>query len=496
MSWLRWARLVSAVTTGAACSALPACSLGRPVAAEGKYAQRASCRYEVQLLGARPAAMSVTARCRGFAHSAFSAAEDAAVPHIHGVQDGAGDRLVQNGGRWELQDESWRSTISYRVDLEPIAREAESFDVALRVGASMVTTASTWLLQPEPHTERVHVTVSVAKPPDVDFVTGLSPAGGSYQLFAHEIHVATYAAFGRIDTFDSSLPGAGPNGAEASRLRVALLDGRLDAPHSDVVAWVRDCARAVARFWNGFPVRNTTVMVIPVAGRSGVVFGKVLPESSPGVVILLGEHTTPSSLFDDWVLVHELFHLGVPSFKGEGKWLDEGLATYYEPLIRARAGWMSEDEVWEQFTRAMPQGLPAVETSGLENAQAYREIYWGGAIVSLLADLAVRRKSDGRVGLEDGLRSVLQAGGDASEVWRLDRVTRLVDRTTKTRTLTTLTRAHARRGTRVRLKDVWQSLGITRRGNSVVLEQGTPKARLRRRLLFGTAEGARAITER
>ena len=47
--------------------------------------------------------------------------------------------------------------------------------------------------------------------------------------------------------------------------------------------------------------------------------------------------------------MHELYHLGFPSFQGEGKWLDEGLATYYEPMIRARAGLRTETSLWDEF---------------------------------------------------------------------------------------------------------------------------------------------------
>src|SRR5690606_33687893 len=113
----------------------------------------------------------------------------------------------------------------------------------------------------------------------------------------------------------------------------------------------------------------------------------------------------------------ELFHLGFPSFAGEGKWLDEGLATYYEPLIRARHGWKTEEGVWAEFVRAMPQAMRSGRVGGLEKSSSYREIYWGGAIVALLADLAARKQSNGQLGLEKGLRAVLAAGGNASEVW-------------------------------------------------------------------------------
>ena len=43
--------------------------------------------------------------------------------------------------------------------------------------------------------------------------------------------------------------------------------------------------------------------------------------------LLFGQETRPESVRDDWVAVHEFFHLGMPSFVGEGHWLEEGLAT-------------------------------------------------------------------------------------------------------------------------------------------------------------------------
>ncbi len=73
-------------------------------------------------------------------------------------------------------------------------------------------------------------------------------------------------------------------------------------------------------------------------------------------------------------------------------------ATYFEPIIRARAGWIDEQAVWDEFMRSMPQGLPAVGRIGLEKGESYRDIYWGGAIYCLLADLEIREKTGGRSG--------------------------------------------------------------------------------------------------
>ena len=80
-----------------------------------------------------------------------------------------------------------------------------------------------------------------------------------------------------------------------------------------------------------------------------MVFGKLLPESAPGIVLWIGSQADQTALRDDWVLVHELFHIGVPSFNREGKWFDEGLATYFEPIIRVRAGLYDAHSAWRDF---------------------------------------------------------------------------------------------------------------------------------------------------
>ena len=59
---------------------------------------------------------------------------------------------------------------------------------------------------------------------------------------------------------------------------------------------------------------------------------------------------------------------------------------------------------------------------------SFRGIYWGGAIIALLADIEIRRRSAGRQGLEHGLFALLDNDGHASEVWGLDDAVGVVDR--------------------------------------------------------------------
>lgn len=466
------------------------CSAMGRGAATGKDARAGQCDYVATLVESDPATLDVVVRCTGRELTGFTSAENAAAPHISRVRTARGEALGSEGYRWELPDEGAPVAISYRVDLEGIANEVGHFDVAERVGRSLVSPVSTWMLRPEPLDDGVPVTLRVKTPPGMRFATGLRRAGDGYALEAHEIRTATYAVFGTFDELHFELPGRERLGT--TRLDVAILDAPLDANRTALATWIEASARAVADFWGGFPVERALLVVIPVRGREGVLFGKVLPESAPGIALLVGQHTPADRLYDDWVLVHEIFHLGFPSFNGEGKWLDEGLATYYEPLIRARQGWKSEESVWAEFVRAMPQAVSRGHVGELEKASSFREVYWGGAIVVLLADLEARRRSSGARGLEDGLRTVLTSGGDASEVWTLERVIRLIDSRYESPLLAPLARAHAHRETPVDLDALWREFGISRVSDGVVLDDSAPLANIRKTIVYGPSGAPRS----
>src|SRR5690606_26402181 len=95
--------------------------------------------------------------------------------------------------------------------------------------------------------------------------------------------------------------------------KLVTLDGPLATEREAVRRWVGETALAVSEFYGGFPVQRAMLTLVPVTGRRGVLHGKVLPESSPGIAILLGSEARADSLYSDWILTHELFHLGFPS---------------------------------------------------------------------------------------------------------------------------------------------------------------------------------------
>jgi hypothetical protein len=364
--------------------------------------------------------------------------------------------------------------LSYVVDLAELAGHAHDFDTAARLGGSFMAPMSSVLLVPEPLTTDITVTVEVTAPSSMSVAVGLARAAApnTYQLMAHEIPVATYLTFGKLTQRTLEIG--------AARLEVTQLDGALDQSFDEIASWISTSARAVRDFYGVFPVPRASVTVIPIARRDSVVFGKVLPESEPGIAILVGQHAARKALYSDWILVHELFHLGVPSFLEEGRWLDEGLATYYEPIIRVRAGLHTETEMWSEFATSMPQGLPAFEKLGLEKADDRASIYWGGALACLVADVEARKREPRR-GLEVGLRALREAGGNASEVWSLAEVVGTVDRALAAPTLTPIVKNHVRRGTPFDLAALFVALGVHRNAHGVVqLSDSAPLAAVRR----------------
>lgn len=146
--------------------------------------------------------------------------------------------------------------------------------------------------------------------------------------------------------------------------------------------WVSDGAEAVASVYDRFPVSRLTVTVRVTRGMDvadGVTFDGRL------IRISVGEGVTKEILREDWRMTHEMFHLGFPTTDDGRDWMGEGVSTYAEPFARARAGQMSEEEVWRGFIEGFPNGLPRRNDRGLDRTPTWGRTYWGGALFWLMA---------------------------------------------------------------------------------------------------------------
>jgi len=250
--------------------------------------------------------------------------------------------------------------------------------------------------------------------------------------------------------------------------------------HAALMQWVRQSAAAVAAFYGRFPVSKTRILVTPRAG-SGVSGGRTWAEEGGLIRIRVGESSTQADFANDWVLVHEMTHLALPSLPDDQEWLEEGLATYVEPLARAQAGRLSDEDVWSSMVDGMPKGLPESGDQGLDRTHTWGRTYWGGALFCLLADLEIRRRTGNAKGLQDALRAIL-GGGNMENSSAIAPLLATGDRAVGVPVLEELYARQKDSPETTDLTALWRRLGVIPAGRTVRFDDAAPEAAIRRSL--------------
>jgi len=279
-----------------------------------------------------------------------------------------------------------------------------------------------------------------------------------------------YVEFDRLASTRMPVPGG--------EIVVAFAPGALALPRERVLEWIRSAATAVATYYGRFPASSTRLLLVPRAG-GGLSGGKAWGHGGAAVRVTIGEHATEAELGRDWVLVHEMTHLAFPSMRERHHWIEEGIATYVEPIARAQAGQLAPETVWAELAAGLPKGLPQAGDRGLDHTPTWGRTYWGGALFCLLADLEIRRRTGNRRGLQDALRAIL-AGGNMETHSALEPVLALGDRATGVPVLAELYREQRDKAVDVDLAGLWRRLGVRLEGRSVRFDDSAPEAEIRR----------------
>jgi hypothetical protein len=265
----------------------------------------------------------------------------------------------------------------------------------------------------------------------------------------------------------------------AARIDVMIERSSPDLPAQDILHWVKTAAESVTAYYGRFPVPHVSIRILPSQGR-GVRNGMTFGEPDSRITIRVGDKTSPSDLASDWMLTHEMVHLAFPSVDEKHHWIEEGIATYVEPIARIQAGNMKAEEMWSDLVRDMPQGLPQAGDRGLDNTHSWGRTYWGGALFCLLADVEVRRRTNNGKGLQDALRGILDAGGDIRKDWDLEEALRAGDRAVGINVLQPLYARMKDKPVAVDLPALWSQLGVQSDGSNVRFDDNATLAAIRR----------------
>lgn len=437
------------------------CTTARPVASPPPPG---SVVWEYDVSVADDAVLSVEATFRGPV-DALQLDDDAA-PFI--------DQLTRlDGSAWvpaSATDAGWAARcasnclVRYRVRLGAAAATLANVDSALSAGGAVFAPPSTWLVRPT--NEPVGVRYRFRVTPAASFVTGVRAGERGYEADVATFDEAAFAVFGPARHL-----AVGPAViAAAPGTRVS------DAA---ITTWATTSLDAVTRYLGKPPAERVTLLVAP--GTTPVMRGKTLAGGGPSLLVRVGTSIDDAALRDDWVLAHELIHVGFPRLDRAHAWFTEGLASYAEPVARAHVGLVTPEKFWDELIEGLPQGLPRPGDGGLDGTTETDRIYWGGSLWFLLADIAIREQTEGKRSLRDAVRGVvLPPDAGVEHTWPIARVLEAADAATGTRVFRELYDRHGVVvGPRVDLAALLTRLGVAKRDGRVVFDPKAPLARLR-----------------
>ena len=261
-------------------------------------------------------------------------------------------------------------------------------------------------------------------------------------------------------------------------LEVDIDSGQFDIGGPALMDWITRSAKAVTAYFGRFPVPHARVRIM-VSDHGRVSNGMSFGDGGAHCRISVGRHATPDDLLYDWELTHEMVHFSFPSVAERHHWIEEGIATYVEPIARASVGIVTVEQVWGEMLRDMPKGLPEAGDRGLDRTHTWGRTYWGGALFCLLADIEIRKRSGNAKGLQDALRAINRAGGTIEAEWPLARALEIGDRATGSRTLMELYAKMAFQPVAVDLIHLWGQLGVRRSAQGIALDDRAPLAAIR-----------------
>jgi hypothetical protein len=253
---------------------------------------------------------------------------------------------------------------------------------------------------------------------------------------------------------------------------------------SDIIwKWISDAARAVTAYYGHFPVVHCHLRIVATHGY-GARWGQASADpKTPSIYIRLGRDTRAEDLADDWTLTHEMVHLAFPNMAPSHLWIEEGLATYVEPIARYKIGVRTEKSIWLEWIQAMQQGQPKEGDRGLDFTRTWGRVYWGGALFALVADVEMRRKSGNRTGLRQALQGIADAGGTMKTWWTITDAFAAGDRAANTDVLSKQYQRMRAAPAPVNLDEIWSQLGVRIENGQVILDDRAPQAALRKAIL-------------
>lgn len=406
--------------------------------------------------------------------------------------------LVRRAERWpldaaagtlDLQAARSGDCVEYEVGIAAPGGDSRR-DALRRIDGAVVGPSSGWLWRPREPAAATTVRFDLPAGMQVS-APWPETASHTYRLTDTPAAWRDQIAVGLIERIDIPVTGG--------RLRLALLGSLREEDAGRFERWLSEAAAAVAGLYERFPEPHTQVLLLPAAPSAGAVpWGQVLRGGAPSVLFVVNPARPLGDLRADWTAVHEFSHLLLPFVSRRDAWVSEGFASYYQNLLRARAGMIDPADAWSNLWAGFGRGRAATRAQ-LTLAEATREmygpnlmrVYWAGAALALDVDIELRRRLPARRGLDEVLAALGACCLAPDRLWTGDELFAKLDRLAGTDFLQAMYRSYAESRDFPDVDAMFRELGIEPQGDSVRLAGGPAEAALRAEL-----DGSAAATAR
>jgi len=272
---------------------------------------------------------------------------------------------------------------------------------------------------------------------------------------------------------------------------VAVLDGAHRTTPAGRRRWLTRAMGTVAQLYDGFPAERLQVIAQPRTPDRGrpIVFGRASRGGGALVHVMMSGTKGDDAFPGEYLTIHELTHLGMPWHEQASQWWGEGVVCYYQEVLRARAGILTEQQAWQLLHSWFERGRRSggkqsllIESERMTTRYAYHRVYYGGAALTLLMDLEVRRHVPGKT-FDDVVRFWHRTYGAVPKANDAMVLLRAADTWLGAKVLVPLVSPYLGSTKFPDLRRAYSDLGIVVRDGRVALDDGAPRARDRRAIM-------------
>jgi len=308
--------------------------------------------------------------------------------------------------------------LAYSVDIARMTEEVDD-DAMARVEGAIAGSPHLWLWRPETLPKSADITLAFALPDGhaASVPWPRTAEDGPYKLSSTTFTWASQVVLGEFTTDRFTAAG--------TDFQVAVMNTPRSITPAGIRRWLTTAAETVAGLYGDFPTPSMQVVVVPYPGGGDpVYFGMALRGGGPAVQLLISGAAQDREFPGEWVTIHEFLHHGMPFVQHADAWMSEGFVTYYTEVLRARAGLRTQLTSWDALLSGFARGSRsgdgmtlAEESAQMHENHAYQRVYWGGAAIALLLDVALREAGSS---LDAAMRHLDTCCADALQIWRAD----------------------------------------------------------------------------